>query len=97
MLDFFDKNLFQQIVAGLVILVISFLLGTKSTYQSNDCKSWKILVIIAWLMILGGFYLFISHFSNGGFNDFYTGMGLSIGILGLLLKYFGKFFIWWNR
>jgi hypothetical protein len=95
--DFFNVNLFQQIVSGLVVLVVSILLGNRTAKSKVIGKGWKITVIIAWCMILGGLYIIGLNTPNGGIYNPYVGMGLSITILGLLLKYVGKFFIWWHH
>ena len=96
MQNLFNASLFQQIISGLVVLFVSIWLGGKSS-PTTDGKGWKTVVIVGWVMILGGLYMFSQNFPSGGFNNPYTGMGLSIFILGLPVKYLGKFFVWWHR
>ncbi len=97
MSHFFDVNLFQQIVSGLVVLFVSILLGSRTTKGVTNGKGWKVVVIISWVMILGGLYLAGINAPNGGWNNPYVGMGWSVALLGLLLKYLGKFFLWWHH
>ena len=92
MSDFFDKNLFQQIFAGIVILLIGLLLGKKEKFVVPT-RAWKIIIIIAWFMFWGGILLFFVNFSKGGFNNLYTNLGLSLIVLSIPLKYVGKFFV----
>lgn len=96
MRNFFDVNLFQQIVSGLVVLVVSIWLGGK-TSPTTDGKGWKTVVIIGWIMIIGGLYIAGINAQNGGFNNPYTGLGLSMFVIGIPIKYLGKFFVWWHR
>ena len=97
MSDFFDKNLLQGIVSGAIILLISIWLGGRAQSSPTTGKGWKITVIFAYVMIFGGLYLFASNLTDGGFNNPYTGMGLSLAILGVILRFIGKFFIWWHH
>ena len=95
--NFFDKNLFQQIVAGVAVLIVSILLGAKSIPSATTGKKWKTIVIISWFMILWGFYIFVMNYPNGNFNNPYTGLSLVVLVIGIILKYIGKFFVWWHR
>jgi len=95
--NFFDVNLFQQIVSGVVVLLISILLGKNTTKNTVNGKSWKVVVVISWVMILGGLYMISSNVNNGGIYNPYVGMGISSAFLGIILKYIGKFFLWWQR
>lgn len=94
--NFFNANLAQQILSGIVVLVVSIFLGAKSGPVTYG-KGWKIVVIIGWMMILGGACIGISSFSNGGFANPYTGLGLSLFVFGIPVKYLGQFFVWWHR
>ena len=78
--DFFDKNLLQNIIVSVFILLVSILLGArtkKSQSISISGKDWKILIIISWIMILGGLYLFIENYTYGDFNNPYLVVGFS--------------------
>jgi hypothetical protein len=48
-------------------------------------------------MILGGPVLFAQYYPKGGFQNPYTGMGLSLFCLGWLVKWFGQILEWWHR
>ncbi len=96
MQHFFDVGLFQQIASGLVVLLVSIWLGAKSGPTTYG-KGWKIIVIIGWMMILGGLYTAGLNSQHGGFSNPYTGLGLSLFILGIPVMYLGKFFVWWHR
>lgn len=95
--NFFDTNLFQQIFSGIVVLLVSIWLGAKSGSPTTSGKGWKVLVIFSWVLILGGLYTASINTPNGGWSNPYVGLGLSLAVIGLFLKYVGKFFIWWHR
>ncbi len=95
--NFFDISLFQQIASGLVVLFVSILLGSRTTKNNTGGKGWKVVIIISWMMIIGGLYIAGLNAPNGGLNNPYVGMGLSLAILGIPLKYIGKFFHWWHH
>lgn len=96
MSNFFDKNLLQGIVTGAFFLLLSIWLTSKGAPGSAG-KRWKISVILGNAMILGGLYMFARHYPSGHFNNPLAGMGLSIFALGIPVKYFGKFMVWWHR
>lgn len=93
--NFFDKNFAQSIVTGLIVLLVSIWLSGQARTTSG--KRWKVVVIIAYTLILGGLYVLASNVQNGGFANPYVGMGLVMALLGFALKYLGRFFIWWQR
>lgn len=95
--NFFDLNLFQQIASGLVVLFVSILLANKTAKTSVSGKGWKVVIIISWIMIIGGLYIVGLNAPNGGLNNPSVGLGLSLVILGIPLKYIGKFFHWWHH
>lgn len=94
--NFFDINLFQNIFSGAAVLILSIFLSAKSGPVTHG-KGWKIVVIIGWTMVLGGLYMWILNFPNGGFSNPYTGLGLSLFVFGIPVKYLGQFFVWWHR
>ena len=87
MSDFFDKNFWQLIITGLIIMIVSFLFRGKSGESTTVGKGWKVVVIIAWVIFLAGIYMFVNNSS----------LGISLIILGILLSYISKFFIWWHQ
>jgi hypothetical protein len=102
------NNLTTQIIAGVVATVIAAIL--LSIFQLNGqthkvitiqgkkaSKGWKIVIVIAWLMIVSGFYLFLVNYINGGFENVYVGMGFSSFFFGLVLLAIGKFGRWWSN
>ncbi|MDD3171642.1 MAG: hypothetical protein PHO86_04905 [Bacilli bacterium] len=94
---FFDKNLFQQIVSGLVILFVSILIGNKEIEKTSVSKFWKLIIILAWILFWGGLYLIIVNFPNGGIYNLKVCIGVSSASLGFIINIIGKFFIWWNK
>jgi hypothetical protein len=93
--NFFDKNLFQQIFAGIVILLIAGFFSGKQIEKEtvSSSKKWKIVVILGWILIIGGALFTINSFNGGIYNPYiFTGIGLAF--LGLVLNWIGKFFIW---
>ncbi len=97
MADFFDKNFFQSIVSGIVILVISTLLGIKTRQPDTAGKGWKIVVIIGYIMIFFGLYVFAINVNKGGLNNPYTGLGISLFVFGIIVRLVGKFFDWFRH
>jgi hypothetical protein len=97
MFSFFDKNLFQQVVSGLIVLLVSIWLGGKATSTPLIGKGWKLTIIISWVMILGGLYIMASTHPNGGWSNPYVAMGAGSFIIGLALNRVGKFFDWWHH
>ena len=95
--DFFDKNFLQSIVSGIIILVISTLLGVKAKQPDTAGKGWKIVIIIGYIMIFTGFYIFAINVKKGGLNNPYTGAGISLFIIGIVVRLVGKFFNWFNH
>jgi len=96
MSNFFDKNFLQGVIISGFFLMLSLWLS-GSQRSSNSGKRWKVSVILGNAMILGGLYMFAVNFPNGHFNNPYSGMGFCIFILGIPMKYFGKFMVWWHR
>lgn len=97
MSNFFDKGLLQNIVVSAVFLILSIWLSQKSNNKTSSGSGWKIVVVISYLMIFSGIYLFAKYFPNGGFNNVYADMGFCLFIFGILFRWLGKFFVWWQR
>lgn len=95
--NFFDKGFVQNIVVSLLFLFISFVLGSKSGPAVAGGKRWKATVVISWFMILSGLYIFGIYFPRDGFVNPYSGLGFCLFFSGIILRYIGKFFIWWNK
>ena len=58
-------------------------------------KKWKRIKLIAWILIIVSFFLFMNGLENGGFSNPLTGLGLTCGFLSVMLLYVGKFGAWW--
>lgn len=97
MSNFFDKGLLQNIVVSAVFLILSIWLSQKSNNKISSGSGWKIVVVISYLMIFSGIYLFAKYFPSGGFNNAYADMGFCLFGFGILFRWLGKFFVWWNR
>ncbi|MFA6253055.1 MAG: hypothetical protein WCV69_02195 [Patescibacteria group bacterium] len=97
MSDLFDKNLIQGVISSLLVLFISFLLGSRAKTPVPHDKTWKVVKIIAWLMIIGSAYMFLINISSGGFDNNYVGLSIPIFFLGIILELVARFFIWWHR
>ncbi len=95
--SFFDKNLFQQVISGLIVLLVSIFLGNKEVGKTTISKFWKLIIILAWVSLWGGLYIIFNNFSNGGIYNVYVSMGISLAIFGFFLNLVGKFFIWWQH
>ncbi|MCK5211903.1 hypothetical protein KAJ89_04335 [Candidatus Parcubacteria bacterium] len=95
--DFFDKNFIQGLVSGVIILVMGFLLVGESSKRTSSGKFWKVIIILGVGMMIGGIYLFITYFPDGGLYNIYASAGISILVFGYLLKKTGDFFNWWQR
>lgn len=98
MADFFDKNLLQNIIGGIIVLLISILFARKTlSAPTTSAKKWKAVVILGNFMIFGGFLSFGTRYAEGGFNNPYASIGLLSAVFGFPVKYLGKFFVWWHR
>lgn len=95
--DFFDKNLLQNFVVGLVIMFVGFLFVDKTSSKTGSSKFWKAVVVLSVLAMLGGFYLFMTYFPKNGFNSASASAGLALLIFGYIFHKLGKFFNWWNN
>lgn len=93
--DFFDKNLLQNIIGGLVILFISYLLSRNAMPSVANKRGWKTVAIISWLLQVVAVIMFIVNAPSKGFDNTYVLLSLPLFLLGLGLKYIAKFFIWW--
>lgn len=94
---FFDKSLFQQIVSGLVVLLISILLSNKEIGKITTSKFWKLIIILSWILFWGGLYLITINLSSGGVYNIYVGAGMSLALFGFIVNLVGKFFNWWQN
>lgn len=98
MADFFDKNLLQNIIGGIIVLFISILFASKTlTVPTTSAKKWKVVVILGNFMIFGGFLSLATHYADGGFNNPYASIGLLSAVFGLPVKYLGRLFVWWHQ
>jgi len=60
-------------------------------------KKWKTIRLISWIGLLVGGFVFTVHYEQGGFDDYMTGIGMTIataGFVGILVSKFGA---WWNN
>ena len=97
MSSFFDKPFFQQLIVGLILLLLSLWLGTRTAGPATGGKAWKIVIIVSWIMTLGGLYLLLLNLSNGGLKNEEAATGFGILFFGIVLNWIGKFFLWWHR
>lgn len=95
MSDFFDKNFLQGIVVTLLGVILSIWLSSRASPTTTG-KNWKIVVILAYILIFVGLYIIGSNVNKGGLNNPFVGLGMFTVIVGWALKHVGKFFIWWN-
>lgn len=68
----------------------------NTTIQLTD-KKWKLVKIVAWVMVVGGMYFLASGSQNGGFQNPATGGGLSLLSVGIIVLTIGKFGAWWTN
>ncbi len=98
----------SQIVIGVVVAVISAfvikLLGignTKTVVSIQGGKrattGWKVLIVIGWLMFVGGGYYWIAWGCTNGFGSPHAIIGLTVFFYGAIILGVGKFGAWWNR
>ncbi len=88
------ETLIVQVLSGLIVVAIAGWLGIgRSTVRvitgARSTRTWKWVILISWLMIIGGLYLFGANkgqFTNISANNIYAMMGLDLlgfGIIGL--------------
>lgn len=97
MSDFFGQNFWQSIASGLVITLLSVLLGAKTKTPKTNGKTWKIIFIISWIIFLYGIVKISQSPQDGYFNQVKLGEGIILLLLGLIMNGISKFFIWWHR
>ncbi len=96
------ETLIVQVLSGLIVVAIAGWLGIgRSTVRvitgSRSTRKWKWVILISWLMIIGGLYLFGANkgqFTNISANSIYAMMGLNLlgfGVIGLGI---GKVGVW---
>lgn len=97
----------QEIATGIIVAVVSAIIismlkiGNSHTVVTvhgggRVSSIWKILILLGWLMFVGGLYYGLAWLSVEGFSDYRSGMGISIGILGFFVLAIGKLGKWWN-
>lgn len=99
--------IFMEIIKGVIITVIGAAVigwlgigGSKTVVtvgSTRVTKKWKALIVIGWVMLIGGSLYCLSWASVSGFNNPKTGLGLSLAFSGLLILLIGRFGEWWNR
>lgn len=82
-------NATGSIIAAIVIAILG--IGTVSKVQRSGGKAGKNIIIVAWIMIIGGF----AH-ASGNIND-HQDLGQAIGFLGLILLPVGSIIAWYQR
>lgn len=100
----------SQIVIGVVIAVISaiiisiFRIGGNQKVTVHHVQGgrrtgtlWKLLIVLGWIMFVGGVYYGLAWASTNGWNDPRPAMGVSSAVLGFCILCIGKFGAWWNR
>ena len=99
----------SQIVIGVVIAVISAIIisilriggNQKVTVHVQGGRRagtlWKLLIVLGWIMFVGGIYYGLAWASTNGWSDPRPAMGLSSAVLGFFMLCIGKFGAWWNR
>ena len=88
------------VVAGIILYIFGFSGRNASVtivHQNGSSKKWKWWIVLGWIMFLTGIYLFSVHFQESGFYDPMTGFGFSLGFVGLISIWVGKFGTWWNK
>jgi len=63
----------------------------------KTCKKWKLLKLIAWIVILFSFFGFMTGYGNGGFNNPLTGASFTFGFLGVITLIVAKLGAWWHH
>lgn len=58
-------------------------------------KKWKMVILWSWGAVIFGLCFFSAGSTKGGFNHPLTGLGFSLGSLGVLGIIFGKCGRWW--
>jgi len=88
----------SQIVIGVVIAVISAIIisifrigGNQKVMvhvQGNPRAGtlWKLLIVLGWVMFVGGIYYGLAWASTNGWNDPRQAMGLSSAVLTLMTR-----------
>ena len=69
----------------------------KPVLIEQTSKKWKKTKLIAWLLIIGGFFAFGSGNNNGGFQNPITGLGFTLIFVGIITLWVGKFGAWWHH
>lgn len=93
-------GIFIAVVAGILLSWFGFNKRTTVVQLSQTGttpKKWKWWLVLGWIMFLAGIYLFSVHFQESGFYDPMTGFGFSLGFIGLVSIWIGKFGRWWNN
>lgn len=98
------EQLIIQVAAGVIVLLIATWLGIGGSsvrvvrlQSGRNSRKWKWTILVSWLMIIAGLYIFSLNFPVGGFSNPYAGMGFSLAFLGLIGLGIGKLGSWWSR
>ncbi len=97
----------QEIITGIIVAVVSAVIismlkigNSKTVVAVHGGKRvssiWKILILLGWLMFVGGLYYGLAWLAAEGFSDYRSGMGISIGMLGFFVLAIGKLGKWWS-
>lgn len=68
----------------------------NTTIQLTN-KRWKVVKLVAWIMIVVGGYMLLSGSSNGGFQNPTTGLGFTLVFIGVIVLFVGKLGTWWTN
>jgi hypothetical protein len=96
------EQFITEVIAIVIGAIVVYWLGIGSVrvvvaHGTRINKKWKWVILISWLMIISGIYIFLINFPNGGLYNPYVGMGFSLASLGLIGLGIGRLGSWWNR
>ncbi|MDP2684985.1 MAG: hypothetical protein Q8P20_08190 [bacterium] len=60
-------------------------------------KKWKIVKLISVVLFILGWMIFFPAFEKNGFRNPMSGLGFSLGMLGLFIWFVAKIGSWWNH
>lgn len=93
-------GIFVAVVAGVLLSWLGFNRNTTLVHvggTAHKSKLWKLLIILGSLMMVVGGYMGFAWGMQSGFDDYHTGLGLSLFIVGIPILLLGRFGSWWNR
>ncbi len=99
------EQLVIQIIGGLAVVAIAAWLGigrssVRIIHSTRPSKTWKRVILISWLMIIAGIYMFGSNkgtFINITANNIYAIIGLDLIGFGIIALIIGKVGHWFNK